>query len=151
MSCWQNKQRQSILLYKNMHIFKRLLHVVSARIKELVVSRYKVLYSFFKEVCRLWFQSRFFLRNVDKLRGDILNERHGMLTYGDNWASAYSCSHSNTAAAFQLGVVWLNVYLPEEQGGITELQKWLGVDGASLAKLTGDRLLWRRYAQLVPW
>jgi hypothetical protein len=83
----------------------------------------------------------------------------------DNFLSAYSCSHSSAAGAFQLGVVWapslwpwscfeqlLPLYLPEEVAGITALQQHWGVDRRSpnVAELTGSRLPWHRHAKLIP-
>jgi hypothetical protein len=71
------------------------------------------------------------------------NKRRGMLTYSvvllhnnAQCMSSYSCLHSSTARAFQLGVVWPHslqlwshsellppVHLPEEPVGITALQQ----------------------------
>jgi hypothetical protein len=83
---------------------------------------------------------------------------------GPPWqcSSAYSCSHSSTAGAFQLGVAWPlslqpwfrserlpHVYLPEELVMITALQQEWGVDGrcGNVGELTGDRLLWHGHTK----
>jgi hypothetical protein len=53
--------------------------------------------------------SQVYCETPKKLCCVIQNKRRGMLTYGVELlhvnASAYSCSHSITAAAFQLGIV----------------------------------------------
>jgi hypothetical protein len=76
--------------------------------------------------------------------------------------SAHSCSHSSTAAAFQLGVDWPPslqpwscsmrlplVYLPEELVGITALHQYWGVEGKcqNVVELTGGRLVWHRHTE----
>jgi hypothetical protein len=60
--------------------------------------------------------------------------------------SIYSCLYSNTARAFQLGVVWP----PSLQPWSHSKQQWVDGRCQNVAELTGDRLLWHRRTKLNP-
>jgi hypothetical protein len=57
VSCSQNEQREKIL-YKNTHILKVILNVVTAGIEAPVISGNTFLYACVKAVCRLWLRPR---------------------------------------------------------------------------------------------
>jgi hypothetical protein len=68
-------------MIKNMYILKLLPNVVTDG-NEAFLSGNKLLYACVKEVCRLWAQPRFALRNTKIPRRAIQNKRRGMLTSG---------------------------------------------------------------------
>jgi hypothetical protein len=84
--------------------------------------------------------SEVYCKTLKKLHRAIQDKRHGMQTWCGahplQCTSAYSCSHLNTAGAFQLGVIWPPssqpwsysdrlppICLPEELVVITALQQ----------------------------
>jgi hypothetical protein len=107
-----------------------------------------------------------FCKILKKKKKTVKGQSEQKVLNADIWCSAppYSCLHSSTAGAFQLGVVWPPslqpwfrseqlppTYLPEELVQITVLQQNWGVDVRcqNVAKLTGGRLFWQRHKKLI--
>jgi hypothetical protein len=141
------KRKLKIQKKKNTNTLELLLNIVTVGTEPLVLSEFKSLYTYVKEIFVCEFSHNLYRETLKKpeqrhSKNDMWN--FDIQCSSSQWqsASAYSCSHSSTVGAFKLGVVWppyLQLwsrseplptnYLPEELVEITALrQKWK-VDG----------------------